>query len=165
MVKYTLSAPAAAGPYRLNSTATKDFSALGERRAALAAQQIKLHGAGHPGTSVFAVYGLNALSESSPDFKAVEFAGYDGTFDPQAVINYEKTQLVSISMVSPGSHGGEMMCGYDKSSGSEVSECLWVTSTTFGEVEFVTGQSLVKFDGNASVVALNVRNGVEVRAH
>ena len=110
-VKYTLTAPAMAGPYQLNPTATKDFSNRGERRAALAAQQIK---------PMARVPGHERLRRVRPqrgpgilsfDFKAVEFVGYDGTFDPQAVIKYEKTQLVSISMVNPGPHGGEMMCG------------------------------------------------------
>jgi hypothetical protein len=68
-------------------------------------------------------------------------------------------------MVNPGPHGGQMMCGEDTSSGSDNTECLWVTSTTFGEVDFVAGQSLTKFTGNASVIALDIRNAVETPAH
>jgi hypothetical protein len=163
--KYVLGTPAVAGLYQLNPTATTDFSKSGQSRAALVVQKIKADGAGSPGKSVFAVYGLNTEPESSSLFKAVEFVGYDGTFDPAKVITYEKTQLASTSMVNPGPHGGQMMCGEDTSSGSDNTECLWVTSTTFGEVDFVAGQSLTKFTGNASVIALDIRNAVETPAH
>jgi hypothetical protein len=163
--KYVFSKPAVAGAYSLNPTATTDFSKSGQSRAALVVQKIKADGAGSPGKSVFAVYGLNTEPESSSLFKAVEFVGYDGTFDPAKVITYEKTQLASTSMVNPGPHGGQMMCGEDTSSGSDNTECLWVTSTTFGEVDFVAGQSLTKFTGNASVIALDIRNAVETPAH
>ena len=163
--KYVFSKPAMAGHYPLNPTATTDFSTSGQTRAAQVVQKIKAQGAGSPGTSVFAVYSLNSEPESSSLFKAVEFVGYDGTFIPAKVIAYEKTQLASTSMVSPGSHGGQMMCGEDTSSGSGNTVCLWVTSTTFGEVDFVAGQSLTKFAGDASVIALDIRNAVEIPAH
>jgi hypothetical protein len=163
--KYVLTTPTAAGPYQLNLTATRDFSKLAQSRVAVGMQQIKSHGGGQPGKNVFAVYGLNTLSVSDPDFKAVEFVGYDGTFDPKAVINYEKTRLTSASMVNPGKHGGEMMCGENTSNGSAYTECVWVSPTTFGEVDFVAGQSLAKFPGNASGVALIIRNAVEIPAH
>jgi hypothetical protein len=164
--KYVFSTPATIdGTYHLNPTATTDFSQSGQTRAALVVQKIKAQGAGSPGKSVFAVYGLNTEPESSPLFKAAEFVGYDGTFDPAKVITYEKTQLASTTTVSPGPHGGQMMCGEDTSSGSDNTACLWVTTTTFGEVDFVAGQSLTKFTGNASVIALDIRNAVEIAAH
>jgi hypothetical protein len=163
--KYVFSKPAVAGAYSLNPTATTDFSQSGQTRAGLVVQKIKAQGAGSPGNSVFAVYSLNGEPESSADFKAVEFVGYDGTFNPAAVIKYEKTQLASTSMVNAGPHGGQMMCGEDTSSGSDNTECLWVTSTTFGEVDFVAGQSLTKFTGNASGIALIIRDAVEIPAH
>jgi len=159
--KYTLSAPGTAGPYQKNTTATTDFAKFAQNRAALVMQQIKSRGAGTPGSNVFAVYGLNDEPVSSADFKAVEFVGYDGTFDPTKVIAYEKTQLKSASTVSPGPHGGQMTCGVATSGGSQYTECVWVTSTTFGEVDFVVGQSLATFTGNPSVITMNIRGAVE----
>ena len=86
-----------------------------------------------------------------------------GTFNPAAVIKYEKTQLVSSRMVNAGSHGGLMMCGYDHSTGSDASECLWVTTSTFGQVEFIEGETPVKYQG-ASNIAQTIRQAVEVPA-
>ena len=56
-----------------------------------------------------------------------------------------------------------MVCGYNTSGESDASECVWVTKTTFGEVEFLNGQQPVKYPG-ASNLALQVRNAVEVQA-
>jgi hypothetical protein len=56
-----------------------------------------------------------------------------------------------------------MMCGYDHSSGADTSECVWATTSTFGQVEFVIGPNEVKYPG-ASSIALTVRNAVEVQA-
>ena len=64
-------------------------------------------------------------------------------------------------MVKAGPHGGQMVCGYNASNGSDASECVWVTKTTFGQVEFLQGQVPVKYPG-ASKLALAVRNAVEV---
>ncbi|MGH3420103.1 MAG: AMP-binding protein, partial [Streptosporangiaceae bacterium] len=66
-VKYTLITPVTTGTYQLNTTATTDFSQAGKTRAAAVVQQLKAHGAGTPGKSVFGVYGLNDEPESSPD--------------------------------------------------------------------------------------------------
>jgi hypothetical protein len=79
------------------------------------------------------------------------------------VIKLERTVLVSSRVVKPGPHGGQMVCGYNTSGASDASECVWVTKTTFGEVEFLNGQVPVKYPG-ASNLALQVRNAVEVKA-
>ena len=91
------------------------------------------------------------------------FVGYEGTFTPSAVIKYEQTQLVSTRMVNPGPHGGEMICGYNRSTGSDASECVWVTNSTFGQVEFIVGSTPAKYQG-ASDIALTIRQAVEVPA-
>ena len=162
--RYVFTVASTAGPYKLNSAATKDFGALAESRAAPGAAEIKARGAGQPGKAVVAIYDLGSVtSPSSPDFKAAVFVGYDGTFNPAAVIKYEKTQLVSPRMVNAGPHGGQMMCGYDRSTGSDASECLWVTTSTFGQVEFIKGETPVKYQG-ASGIAQTIRQAVEVPA-
>ena len=78
------------------------------------------------------------------------------------MINLVRSTLVSSRVVNPGPHGGEMVCGYDTSGGSEASECVWVTKTTFGQVHFLEGEMAVKYPG-AAKLALEVRNAVEVK--
>ena len=162
--KYVFKAVPKAGSFTLNSAATRTFSALAKNQAAPIAAQIRAKGAGKPGKDVIAIYNLGSVtSPQSSDFKAAAFFGFDGTFNPAAVIKYEKSQLVSTRMVNAGPHGGQMMCGYDRSTGSDASECLWVTNTTFGQVEFVVGQTPVKYKG-ASDIALIIRDAVEIPA-
>ena len=162
--RYVFTAASTAGPYKLNSAATKDFGTLAENRAAPGAAEIKARGAGQPGKAVVAIYDLGSVTNpSSSEFKAAVFVGYDGTFKPAEVIKYEQTQLVSTRMVNAGPHGGQMMCGYDRSTGSDASECLWVTTSTFGQVEFIEGETPVKYQG-ASDIAQTIRQAVEVPA-
>jgi hypothetical protein len=125
---------------------------------------LKARGGGHTSKDVVAVYNLGSVTDpSASDFKAVEFFGYDGTFNPPAVIKFEQTQLTSTRTVNAGPHGGQMMCGYSRSNGSDVSSCFWVTRSTFGMVDFVVGGTPVKYKG-ASNIALTVRDAVEVPA-
>jgi hypothetical protein len=163
--KYVFTQATKAGPYTLNSSATRATSQLVKTPAATIASEIKAKGAGTPGKDVVvAVYNLTSVTDtSSSDFKAVDFLGFDGTFKPSAVIKYEQTQLVSTRLVPAGPHGGEMMCGYSRANGPETSECVWATTSTFGQVEFTIGQTLAKFNG-ASSIAQTVRNAVEIPA-
>jgi hypothetical protein len=161
---YVFTRAAKAGTLPLNTAATRDFSQFAQKEAGPEAQAIKARGAGNPSQQVTAMYDLGHVTNvNSSDFKAVGFIGYGGTFNPTAVIEYMKTRLVSTRMVSPGPHGGEMMCGYNTAEGSDASECVWVTATTFGQVHFVKGAKLVKYPG-AYRIALEVRNAVEVKA-
>jgi hypothetical protein len=70
---------------------------------------------------------------------------------------------VSSRVVAPGSHGGEMVCGYNTSTGTDTSECVWVTKSTLGMVQFISGTIPVKYPG-AATLALQVRQAVEVPA-
>jgi hypothetical protein len=56
-----------------------------------------------------------------------------------------------------------MVCGYNTSTGPDASECVWVTPTTLGEVQFLHAATPVKYPG-AAALALDVRNAVEVHA-
>jgi hypothetical protein len=151
------------GVFPLNAVATRTFTASAEHGAAPVAHAIKASGAGQPGQELVAVYDLSPVTTvTASDFKAIRFVGFDGTFNPDAVITYMKTELTSTRTVNPGPHGGKMMCGYHASSGTKASECVWVTPTTFGMVEFYVGQSAVKYSG-ASAIALEVRSAVEVK--
>jgi hypothetical protein len=161
---YEFTAPAKAGPYAYNSAATRIFAGDIKSVVSSVAAQIKAKGAGTPGKDVIAVYDLSSITTpGASGFKAVNFTGYDGTFKPAAIIAAERAQLIDTRMVPAGPHGGEMMCGYSVVDGSDTSECVWATTSTFGQVEFVIGTSAVKYLG-ASSIALTVRNAVEVQA-
>jgi len=161
---YVLTAAPKAGSFALNTAATRTFAHQAESAAAPGAAQIKARGAGRPGKAVFAMYNLGTVTTAgSPGYRGAAFIGYEGTFTPAAVIKYEQTQLVSTRMVNAGPHGGEMMCGYNRTNGSDASECVWVTTSTFGQVQFVVGETPVKYQGAADI-ALVIRKAVEVPA-
>ncbi len=162
--RYVFTQAAKVGKYPLNAPVTREFTSLAEGRAAPVVAEIRARGAGRPGQAVVAIYDLGPVtSVTSSAFRGIAFVGYDGTFNPAAVIKLERSLLQSSRMVKAGPHGGEMVCGYDISTGNQASECVWATKTTFGQVEFVAGQVPVKYPG-ASKLALEVRNAVEVPA-
>jgi len=164
VTELVLKAAPKAGPFALNTAATRTLTQ--GMRAGLASLEsvLKARGAGRASKDVVAVYDLGSVTDpSASDFKAVDFFGYDGTFNAAAVIKFEQTQLVSTRLVNAGPHGGEMMCGYSRSNGADASSCFWVTKSTFGMLEFVVGGTPVKYNG-ASDIALTVRDAVEVPA-
>ena len=131
-------------------------------KAAPSAAQIKAKGAGQPGASVAGIYTIGPVtSVASSNFTGILFVGFNGTFDPAAVIKAAQSELVSSSVVSAGPHGGDMVCGYDTSTGTDASECVWVTKTTVGEVQYLEAADPSKYSGIATL-ALQVRNAVEV---
>jgi hypothetical protein len=133
-------------------------------KAAPSAAQIKAKGAGQPGASVVGIYTIGPVtSVASSDFRGILFVGFNGTFDPAAVIKAAQSELVSSRVVSAGPHGGDMVCGYNTSTGSDASECVWVTPTTLGEVQYLQAATPSKYAG-AATLALQVRNAVEVHA-
>ena len=160
---YVFIQAASVGKFPLNKTATKAFASAALSATNSSANEFKAKGAGTLGKSTVGIYDLTSVkSVNSSDFKGIMFVGYDGTFNPTTLIKLVRTSLVSSRIVKAGSHGGKMVCGYDTSGGSDASQCIWATKTTFGEVEFLHGQSTVKYPG-ASTLALQVRNAVEVR--
>jgi hypothetical protein len=162
--RYVFTQAAKVGKYPLNAPVTREFTSLAEGRAAPVVAEIRARGAGRPGQAVVAIYDLGPVtSVTSSAFRGAAFVGYDGTFNPAAVIRLERSLLHSSRVVKAGPHGGEMVCGYDISTGNQASECVWATKTTFGQVEFVAGQVPVKYPG-AAKLALEVRNAVEVPA-
>ncbi len=160
---YVLTPAAKVGNYPLNTTVTHHFASILESQSAPAVTEIKAKGAGQPGTPVVGIYDLGSVTSSaSADYKGLVFVGYGGTYNPTAVIKVEQSLLRSARVVSAGPHGGAMVCGYSEPTGSEVTECAWVTKTTFGNVEFIQGEDLVQYPG-AAQLTLDVRNAVEGR--
>ena len=162
---YVVTQAASVGTYPLNKAATAEFANAAVAHTAPSVAKIKAQGAGTPGKDVVGIYNLTGVTSiTSAGYKGMVVVAYDGTFNPAAVIKLEQAQLKSSRTVSPGPHGGDMVCGYDTSTtGSEASECVWVTKTTFGQVEYTSGATPVKYPG-ASTLALQVRNSVEVRS-
>jgi len=161
---YALTQASKVGAFPLNQAVTRQLTTIATNRWAPVAARIKSSGAGQPGQPVVGIYDLGSVSSyASSTYKGLVFVGYNGTFDPQAVIRLERSALKSSRLVKAGPHGGEMICGYDTSTGKDASECVFVTKTTFGTVEFLEHGSNIKYPG-ASAIALQVRQAVEVPA-
>jgi hypothetical protein len=151
------------GAFPLNKAATKAVESAAGSSTSTVASALKAKKAGQPGKSVTAIYDMGSSSSfTSSKYQGLIFIGYDGTYDPAAVIKIARSHLKSTRMVKAGPHGGEMTCGYNTSSGPQVSECVWVTKTTFGVVEFIKDGQPAKQAG-ASDLALKVRQAVEVK--
>jgi hypothetical protein len=162
--RYALTQAATVGTYPLNTAATREFGTIAVNKATPSAAEIKAKGAGQPGASVVGIYTIGPVtSVASSDFRGILAVGYNGTFDPAAVIKIVRSELVSSSVVSAGPHGGDMVCGYTTSTGTDASECVWVTPTTLGEVQYLEAAYPVKYPGIATL-ALDVRNALEVHA-
>jgi len=161
---YILTQAPQVGAFPLNKAVTGEVAPAAQNQTAPVAAALKAQGAGQPGKSVTAVYDLGTVHAiTSPAYKGIIFVGYNGTFKPDAVIRITRSHLTHSRVVKAGSHGGDMVCGYNTASGTDASECVWVTKTTFGMVEFLKGEQPVKYPG-ASGLALQVRNAVEVHA-
>ncbi len=157
-------APKVDNKYPLNLAAARTSTTLAANKTAVAGA-LHAAGAGHVTKDVLAMYDLTSVtSPSDSNFQAISFLGYQGTFNENVVIEFEQTQLKSSRAVKAGPDGGKMICGYASTTGgAQASECVWVTKDTFGEVQFIVGQTAVKYPG-ASTLALEVREVVEVPA-
>jgi hypothetical protein len=159
---YVLKAVPKAGSFALNTAATRTLTQGMKTGLASLGSVLKARGAGHVSKDVVAVYDLGSVTDpAASDFRAVDFFGYDGTFNVAAVVKFEQTQLVSTRVVNAGPHGGEMMCGYSRTNGADASSCFFVTKSTFGMIEFAIGGTPAKYNG-ASHIALTVRDAVEM---
>ena len=157
-------APKVDNKYPLNLAAARTSTTLAASETAVA-RALHSAGAGHVTKDVLAMYDLTSVtSPSDSNFQAISFLGYQGTFNENTVIAFEQTQLKSSRTVKAGPDGGKMICGYATTTGgAQASECVWVTKDTFGQVQFIVGQTAVKYPG-ASTLALEVREVVEVPA-
>jgi hypothetical protein len=151
------------GEFPLNKAATKAAAPAVREQTSTVATALKAKKAGVPGKAVTAIYDTGGSTDfKSKAYQGLIFVGYDGTYDPAAVIKIVRSHLKSSRVVDPGSHGGEMACGYNTTTGDDASECVWATKTTFGIVEFVKDGKTAKQPG-APAFALKVRDAVEVK--
>jgi hypothetical protein len=152
------------GNFPLNKAVTAQVASAARNQSAPLVADLKAKGAARPGKAVTGVYDLGAVSSTtSSAYKGIVFVGYDGTYTPATVARIVRARLLSSRAVKPGPNGGDMVCGYNTTTGSDASECVFVTKTTFGVVEFIEGDVPVKYPG-ASNLALEVRNALEVHA-
>ncbi|MGH3198619.1 MAG: hypothetical protein ACRDNT_22485 [Streptosporangiaceae bacterium] len=152
------------GDFALNKAVTAQVGTAARNQSAALVADLKAKGAARPGKAVTGVYDLGSVSSTtSSAYRGIVLVGYDGTYTPAAVARIVGDRLVSSRVVKPGPNGGDMVCGYNTTTGADASECVFVTKTTFGVVEFIEGDVPVKYPG-ASNLALKVRNAVEVHA-
>src|SRR5947209_1364620 len=160
---YILTQAPKVGAFPLNKAATKAIEPDAAKQTGMVASALKGTKAGKPGKSVSAIYDTGGSSAyQSKTYNGLIFIGYDGTYDPAAVIKIVRGHLKSSRTVAPGPHGGQMACGYNTALDTKASECVWVTKTTFGIVEFIKNGGPGKQAG-ASDLALKVRSVVEVK--
>jgi len=100
---------------------------------------------GHARSDVFGIYDLRPATgkRAAP---VVVFSGYNGTFNPQAVIHTESegTKGAKVFAVAAGPHGGSAVCLSSGSGASAGGACIWATDTTFGALfESGTGSQAV----------------------
>ena len=152
------------GKYPLNRQAVAVAGPVVESRSAPLADSLRSGGAGRVTKTVIGIYDLGPVTSiTSAAYKGIVFVGYNGIFNPQAAIKVVRAHLVASRVVNAGPHGGDMVCGYNTSTGADASQCVWVTRSTVGAVQFLSGPYPVKYPG-ASKLAVKVRDAVEVQA-
>jgi hypothetical protein len=161
---YVFKLASTVGPYPLNQPAVNDLAAAAKDQSAPIASSVQSKGVGRSTKTVVGIYNLgHVTSTTSSAYKGIVFVGYDGTFNVTSTLTVVRAHLVSSRVVKAGPHGGEMVCGYNTSTGTDTSECVWVTKSTLGVVQFISGQTPVKYPGAAGRT-LQVRQAVEVPA-
>jgi hypothetical protein len=160
---YVLTQAARVGTFPLDKAATKAVGAAAKNLTGTFPSSLKAKKAGKLGKSVTAIYDTGTSRDfTASTYDGLVFVGYDGTYDPAAVIKIVRAHLKSSRLVEPGPHGGQMACGYNTTGGTESSECVWATKTTFGIVQFIKNGKEAK-QGGASVLALKIRQAVEIK--
>jgi hypothetical protein len=115
---------------------------------------------GHARSDVFGVYDLRAATakRAAP---VVVFSGYNGTFNPRAVIHTESQGTgAKVFAVAAGPHGGSAVCLSSGSGARTGGACIWATDTTFGALfESQTGSQAVN---SLPSLMIKMRANVEV---
>jgi hypothetical protein len=161
---YAVKQAASVGPYPLNRQAVSTLSGAAKDQLTPIVDTLRSEGAGRTTKDAIGIYNLGQVtSTASSAYKGIVFVGYDGTFNVKSAMKVVRAHLVSSRLVTAGPHGGQMVCGYSTSNGTDASECIWVSQSTLGMVQFISGEHAVKYPG-AGLIALQVRQAVEVPA-
>jgi hypothetical protein len=122
-----------------------------------------LQSAGHATSTVFAIYELKSASPGQAP-QLVILAGYNGTFDPSAVMAKAEshTKSAKVTTVATGPHGGSAICGISGAGASASGACFWVTPTTYAAM-LETGTGAKAVSGMPALM-IKMRADVEVQA-
>jgi len=92
-------------------------------------------------------------------YRSVTFVGFEGTFEPAAVVSVLLAGQGTPRSVPPGPHGGVMTCATQYRSQT----CVWATPTTVGEMQVIdtTGELV---GANTGVNAIRIRDALELPA-
>lgn len=128
---YVLTAPATAGGYTLTTPMSATVKTIGTGGAAQLMTAVESAG-GKPSGSVSGQYLILGT-------QYLGYAGYNGTFSPDAVLAAFKMGASNVTTEAPGPHGGTMACGEVSVTAPVATTgtaCMWATTTTVGMVEF-----------------------------
>jgi hypothetical protein len=128
---YVLSAPAKAGGYSLTTPISPTVQAIGTSGATELMTAVEA-GGGTVKSNVSAEYFIAGD-------QVLGYAGYNGSFSPEAVMRDFQVGAADVTSEPAGSHGGQLACGEvtATSPASSAGEaCVWATTTTIGMVEF-----------------------------
>ena len=128
---WELVSPVEAGGLPLDQSAEAS-GAYDQYRPTVSGVNKKLTSAGHATSGAFGIYDLKPVSGNQAP-QVVIFAGYNGTFTPQAVLSQEESQMsgAKVTTVAAGPHGGSAMCASQGTGANAQGVCVWVTGTTY----------------------------------
>jgi hypothetical protein len=140
---WKLVVPVQAGGLPLDEGAVQS-GAYDQFMPAISAVNKDLKSEGHARSDVFGIYDLKPASAGHVA-PVVIFSGYDGTFDPQAVIRTESQGTgAKVTAAAVGPHGGSAVCVSSGTGASAGGACIWATDTTYAALfESGTGAQAV----------------------
>jgi hypothetical protein len=161
-ISYALTAPKKILRMKLSAASTSQLSQGNTLSHAVKAE--KTSGIGTPTKLVFGVYSLPGSSQSvdAMAFKGFYVIGANGTFNVAKIITHEKAALTNAQLVTPGPHGGQMICGTIKTkTGGVDSACVWATPTDWAIVEYLGSGGTPGIYQNLPATAVKLRDGME----
>jgi hypothetical protein len=159
---WQLVAPVQAAGLPLDQNA-ESSAAYGQYQPTVSGANEDLQSAGHATSGVFAIYELKAAPPNQAP-QLVILAGYNGTFDPSAVLAKAESHAkgTKVATAAAGPHGGSAFCGTSGAGASASGVCFWVTPTTYAVVtEIGAGAKTVS---GLPALMVKMRADVEVRA-
>jgi hypothetical protein len=126
---WKLVVPTEAGGLPLDESAVQS-GAYDQYAPSVSGVNKQLRSAGHARSEVFGIYDLKPGGGNRAP-QVVIFAGYTGTFNPQAVVGTTESWLAGAKVTTDtaGPHGGSAICGSSGTGAEGV--CVWVTGTTY----------------------------------
>lgn len=128
---YVLTVPATAGGYTRTTPMSASIQEIGTAGATALMRAVEKAGGKETGnvSGEYLIVGDQAIG----------YAGFTGTFSPNAVITAFRTLATGVASEPAGKHGGLLSCGTvtaTSPASSTGTGCVWATPTTVGMVEF-----------------------------